>query len=216
MHLNPVATELTTAATDGLLGILCFVLVWRLIRLRVNAAWKRRLWCGVVGLLGLASVLGAVAHGLDLSVRVRGILWWPLYWSLGLTVALFFVGGIYDWRGERAARTVLPWAVAIGTGFFALTQILGGAFLIFVVYEGVAMVAALAIYIVLGTSGRLPGAGLIALGIALSIAAAAVQASPLRVDLIVPLDHNGLFHLVQIVATLTLARGLSTGLHARR
>jgi hypothetical protein len=215
MQLNPSATELTTAATDAALGLLCLAVLWRLVASPVNATWKRALWCWVFGLLGLASVLGAVAHGLELSESVRSALWQPLYLSLGLTVALFLIGGIYDWRGEAAARALLPWAVGIGVSFFALTQLAGGAFLIFVVYEATAMLATLAMYVFLSTTGRLAGAGMITVGIGLSIVAAAVQASALSVRLIVPFDHNGLFHLVQLTATAALANGLRRGLETK-
>ena len=212
MQLNPSATELTTAATDAALGLLCLVIVLRLVAVPVNATWKRALWCWVFGLLGLASVLGTVVHGFELSESVLQILWRPLYLSLGLTVALFLAGGVRDWRGEAAARALLPWAIGLGAGFFALTQLLGGAFLIFVLYEAAAMVATLAMYVFLSTTGHLAGAGMIALGIGLSIVAAAVQASALSVWLIVPFDHNGLFHLVQLTATAALASGVGRGL----
>ena len=215
MQLNPSATELTTAATDAAVGLLCLVVLWRLRAIPAKATWKRALWCWVFGLLGLASALGAVVHGLELSESVRGVLWRPLYLSLGLTVALFVIGGIYDWRGEAAARALLPWAAGMGASFFALTQLLSGAFLIFVVYEATAMVATLAMYVLLSRTGRLVGAGMIAVGIGLSIVAAAVQASPLRVRLIVPFDHNGLFHLVQLIATAVIATGLRRGLETQ-
>jgi hypothetical protein len=152
---------------------------------------------------------------LKLSESVRAVLWQPLYLSLGLSVALILIGGIYDWRGEVAARTLLPWAVAIGASFFALTRLLGGAFLIFVVYEATFMVATLAIYVFLSTTGRLAGAGMITVGIGLSIVAAAVQASAFSVRLIVPFDHNGLFHLVQLTAIAALANGLRRGLETK-
>ena len=213
--LAPSATELTTAATDAALGLLCFVVLLQLVAIPVGATWKRAVWCWVFGLLGLASVLGAVVHGFQLSESVQATLWRPLYLSLGLTVALFLVGGTYDWRGETAARALLPWAIGIGASFFALTQLLGGAFLIFVVYEALAMVATFAMYVFLSTTGRLAGSGTIALGIALSIVAAAVQASAISLRLIVPFDHNGLFHLVQLMATAAFANGLRRGLETK-
>jgi hypothetical protein len=215
MQLNPSATELTTAATDAALGLLCLGVLLRLGAIDVSATWKRALWCWVFGLLVVASVLGTVVHGLELSESARSVLWRPLYLSLGLTVALFLVGGIYDWRGEAAARALLPWAVGIGVSFFALIQLSSGAFLIFVVYEGAAMLATLAMYVYLSTTGRLAGAGMITVGIGLSIVAAAVQASALSVRLIVPFDHNGLFHLVQLTATAALANGLRRGLETK-
>jgi len=212
MHLVASPTELTTAATDAVLGVLCLAVLWRLAVLRVSATWKRGLWCWVFGLLTIACVLGTVVHGLELPEPVRVGLWHPLNLSLGLTVGLFLVGGVYDWRGEGAARALLPWAMALGVGFFVITQFLGGLFLTFVIYEAAALTATLAMYIALGTAGRLPGAGTVALGIGLSIVAAAIQASTLSVRVIVPFDHNGLFHLVQLVATAVLAIGLRRGL----
>jgi hypothetical protein len=216
MQLTSSATELTTAATDAAVGLLCLAVLLRLVAIPVNATWKRALWCCVFGLLGLASFLGAVVHGLELSESVRALLWRPLYLSLGLAVALFLIGGIHDWRGETAARALLPWAIGIGVSFFALTQLLAGAFLIFVVYEATAMVATLAMYLILSTTGRLAGARMITVGIGLSIVAAAVQASALSLRLIVPFDHNGLFHLVQLMATAALANGLLRGLETRQ
>lgn len=212
MHFVASPTELTTAATDAVLGVVCLTVLWRLAALRVSATWKQALWCWVFGLLTLACGLGTVVHGLELPESVRAGLWHPLNLSLGLIVGLFLVGGVYDWRGEGAARALLPWAMALGVGFFLVTRFVDGAFLTFVIFETAALTATLVMYLVLSASGRLPGAGLIALGIALSIAAAAIQASTLSVRVIVPFDHNGVFHVIQLVATAVLAAGLRRGL----
>jgi hypothetical protein len=153
-----------------------------------------------------------VAHGLDLSPTVRAALWQPLYLSLGLTVSLFLAAAVADWRGERAGRAALPWAIAAGLGFFVLTRLAGGSFGLFIVYEGIAMVATFAIYLHLWIARGRAGAGKVALGIALTLVAAAIQASSLRVRIIWPFDHNGLFHLVQMVAVLVLVGGLRQGM----
>jgi hypothetical protein len=210
--LSGSPTDLTTAATDVAMAFVCLVALVELARLRVTATWKRALWGWVLALLGLASALGAVVHGLAWSESERAAWWHPLYVLLGLSVTLFLAGGIYDWRGDASARRVLPWAVGIGLGFFPLVQLLGGAFVIFVLFETTAMVAALAIYGSLWATGRLAGAGLVTLGIGLTIVAGALQASDLSVRLILPFDHNGLFHLVQLVATVVLVAGLRRGL----
>jgi uncharacterized protein DUF6962 len=209
---NESSTELTTAATDAAMAILCVVALARLTHLHVHARWKRTLWSWVLALLGLASVLGALAHGLTWSASTRAMLWPPLYVLLGLSVTLFLVGGIYDWRGEAAARRILPWAVGAGVGFGPLVGLMGGTFLIFIMFDTTAMLAALAIYGVLAARRRVVGAGLVTTGIALTIVAGAVQASHLSVQLLVPFDHNGLFHLVQLVATTILVTGLRRGL----
>ena len=213
MHLNEPQTELTTAATDALLGRVSLTIIWWLADSRPS--WTRAIWIWLFALMSLASMLGAAAHGLMLSDRVRGLIWQPLYLSLGVTIALFVVAGVSDWRGESAARALLPWAIAVGVGFYALTTILSGAFVIFVAYEAVAMCLVLAMYVGMWLTRSTPGSPLIVLGVAISIVAAAVQASSLSARLVVTFDHNGLFHLLQLAGTIALAAGVRLALAAR-
>ncbi len=213
LPLNPSVTELTTAATDAAMGVLSLALLVDLQRRRVRSTWQRDVWSEVFGLLAAGSFLGAVAHGFDLAPNVRAQLWLPLYLALGLAVALFVVGAVGDWKGEAASRRLFPWAVAAGVGFFAASQWLGGAFIIFVIYEGVAMLLALAIYLRVAVRGE-RWAWWTASGVGLTLVAAGVQATTLRLTLVVPFDHNGLFHLVQMAATLLIAAGVRRGLGA--
>jgi len=209
--LNPISTELTTAATDIVLAAISFGCMILLLRYRAGQRQRFAIWSWVFGLLTMASLLGAVAHGLDLSPVVREWLWRPLFLSLGLVVALFVVGAVFDFRGERAARSLLLPMLGLGVGFFGVTQVLSGSFLVFVVYEAAAMLAALGMYLLLAVSRQLEGAGIIAVGVLLNIAAAAVQASNISLTVVVPLDHNGVFHLVQMVALVFLTHGLLRG-----
>ncbi|MFZ5798515.1 MAG: DUF6962 family protein [Thermodesulfobacteriota bacterium] len=214
MRLHPVPTELTTAGTDALLALLCLYCAIRLRRCRSLAPWKTGLWISVLLLLAFASALGTVAHGLDLPSHIRDLLWYPLYLCLGMTVALFAVGAILDWQGTLIARRVLPWAISAALAFSAITPLLGGSFLFFLVYEALAMIGALCIYAGLARRG-LPGSGLIAAAITLTLLAAAVQASDLSLTLLLPFDHNGLFHLVQMPAIVLLCLGLQKNLHRK-
>jgi hypothetical protein len=168
----------------------------------------------VFGLVALSSFLGAIAHGFILSPELRNILWQPLYLILGIDVVLFVLGGVADWSGEKTARHLLPGAMVIGILFYSLTRILEGNFLVFVVYEGAAMIAAMAIYGTLAVRQQLPGAATIAAGIGLTLIAAAIQASSLGFTVIWPFDHNGLFHLVQMAALLTIGCGVRTMLRS--
>ena len=215
MALNSVTTELVTGATDGLLALESLVLVLWLWRTPTADRWRAGLWCWVFGVLAFSSVLGTIAHGFELRVATRDLLWKPLYFSLGILVALFMVGAIHDWRGQPSARRFLPWAVAAGMVFFLLSQFLGGAFVIFVAYEATALLGALAIYSYLAAARRLKSAGLVALGVLLNLAAAGVQVSHASIHFIVPLDHNGLFHIVQMLAAATLGLGLQQGMRPR-
>ena len=212
MHLIESASELTTGITDALLAVECVAIVAWLLRSPATDRWRTMLWSGAFSLLGLASLLGALAHSLTMPPSVRAALWKPLYLCLGIVVALFVVGALADWRGQKLGRRLVPWAVAVGALFFAATQLGSGAFILFVLYEGLAMSAALVVYSMLAATRRLQGAALIALAVLLNLVAAGVQASSLSVHLLIPFDHNGLFHLVQMLSLATLAWGLRLGL----
>jgi uncharacterized protein DUF6962 len=207
MQLNPSPTELTTAATDALLGILCLTLLTRLRRLTASGL-RKSVWAWVFRLLVLSSALGALAHGLVLSESVRAMSWHALYLSLDLAVALFFVGAVADWQGEAAARRLIPWAGGVGVAFWTLSRFSDGSFVVFVAYEALTMSAALAIYVFLAFGRHLAGADRISVGIGLSLVAAAIQASRLSLRAVVPFDHNGLFHVVQMSATIVIASGV--------
>jgi hypothetical protein len=213
MQFNPAQTELTTAATDVALGIMavgCAAYLWRFNGYDI---WKVGLWCWVFALLAGAALLGAVAHGFVWSTRTWNLLWVPLFLLLGITVALFVVGAVYDWRGLAAARFSLPIMVLLALVFFVVTQAASGAFLVFVLYEATAMIFALAVYGYLALGGSTSGMGLMTLGVALNVFAAAIQATrSVSFTLIWQFDHNGVFHLVQMVALAVLAGGIRSSL----
>jgi hypothetical protein len=211
MDLNPVPTELTTAATDAMLAVLAVASIRWLAGRRSRQPDRITLWILVLGLLAVASSLGAIAHGLDLSETTRYLLWQPLFLSLGLVVALFVVAAVYDGFGPRAARRLLIPALVAGGGFYLLTLVFPGTFLVFVLYEATAMIAAIGLYFRLALRSGERWTWLMVIGITLNLAAAAIQATEtVRLDVGVPLDHNGVFHLVQMVALVALVAGIGS------
>ena len=212
MPLINSPTELTTSATDALLAIECTVIIALLLRTAPADRWRTNLWCWVFGLLAIASFLGALAHGLEMPKSMRTALWAVLYLSLGMLVVLFSVGTVADWRGRIAAMRLVPWGIGASAAFFGLTALLGGKFIVFIVYAATILLSALAIYTFLAVTRRLQGAAVMALAILLNLAAAAVQASNLSLHLVFSFDHNGLFHLVQIVSTAILGLGVHLGM----
>lgn len=206
--LASLTTERTTAVTDLLLGLVVGAGILRLRR-SVPPGWRRGIWTAALGAFGVSALLGAVAHGLALDDRLRDALWQPLYLLLGLAVALFVVGAVGDWRGERAARAILPAAVVAAAVFYLATRITAGDFRVFVAFEAVALLFTLAVYGALAGRGR-PGAATVAGALAVSLAAGAIQAGDsLTVRIGWDFDHNGLYHLVQIVGVVLLVRGLT-------
>ncbi|MGD8293631.1 MAG: hypothetical protein PVF37_18105 [Desulfobacterales bacterium] len=206
---NP--TEKTTAVTDILLALTAFggiaYLQWP--QLFSDKLWKINIWSGAIGLIGLAAALGAVAHGLVLSGNFYHRIWLVLNMALGLAVSLFVVGVVYDLWGFEISRATLPIMLIVGLGFFLMTMLYPGIFFLFIVYETVALVFALGAYIYLTVQAVLPGAWLIAFGILVSIIAAGIQANKsVFLKFIWVFDHNGIYHLVQVIGLLLLLMGL--------
>jgi hypothetical protein len=213
MQLIESPTERTTAATDALLAALALRYAAELVGYRRLHPWKAWIWAGVFGSVGVAGALGAVVHGLHMPEGRRAVLWRPLTLILGVTVALFADGAAGDLLGERAARRALPGLLLGALAFYALSQRLQRGFLVFIIYEAVAMLFALGAYARLAQGGRLGGAQQMAAGVLLSILAAAAQASSLRLTILgAPFDHNGIFHIVQIAGLPLLAAGLRASL----
>jgi hypothetical protein len=214
MNLAASPTEITTSVTDAVLAIECVVVLAWLLMMPSGNRWRVGLWCWVFGLLAFASLLGSIAHGIEMPLTWQAALWKPLNLTLGLVVALFMVGAFFDWQGRVLARRLVPWSLGLGSIFFGVMEIFNGGFILFDVYVAMAMAAALAIYAALAAAHRLKGAGVVATAICLNLTAAGVQASSLSFNIIVPFDHNGLFHFVQMAAIAMLGWGLSLGMKA--
>jgi hypothetical protein len=218
VQFTDVPTEQTTAATDVLVSIIAavFAVVLAVIGEKSDKT-KGRIWSATLSLLAVASGLGAIAHGLQMSESTNEIIWMPLNLALGLTVALFVVGAVYDLRGFSIPRALTPIMLAVGAVFFGVTLIMPGSFIIFVIYEAAAMLFALVTYISLAARRTLRGAWMMTVGVFTSIIAAAVQASgTVHFTLIWEFDSNGAFHLIQIAGLVFLVAGLYADLAARR
>jgi hypothetical protein len=216
MEFIDIPTEQTTAVTDAISACMAIAAAVFLHRIRQNKQWKTTLWIWVFGLQALAALLGSIAHGFKMSRVFQSFLWYPLYLSLGLLVALFIVAVVYDIWGTVVARRVLPMMLVIGVGFFGMTFVLPDNFIVFIVYETVVMFFALGGYTWLAYRGFLDGAYLIAIGIFVSIIAAGAQAiSALSFTFIWTFDHNGIYHLIQMIGIVFLVAGLRKSLCSR-
>ena len=209
MEYIDIPTEQTTAVTDAFLAVMAITCAVYLHRMGHKNSWKTTLWVWASGLLALAAIIGTIVHGFKMSKAFQTFLWYPLYLSLGLLVALFIVAVVYDIWGEAVARRVLPIMLVIGVGFFSITLVWPDNFLVFIIYEAVVLLFALGGYIWLAWRGHLEGAWFIAAGIFLTIIAAGVQATnAFSFTFIWSFDHNGVYHLIQMVGIVSLAAGL--------
>ena len=216
MKLVRDPAEQTTAATDIILALIAFGGVLLLLGspVKTGGPWRIHIWSAAIGSIGLAATLGAAAHGLVLKPRLHSRIWMVLNMALTLAVSLFVVGVINDLWGARLSQKALPFVLLTGLGFYLTTLIYPGIFLLFIVYEGLALVLALCAYLFLAIRGE-PGAEYMAGGILLSIVAAGLQASKkISFTLIWTFDHNGIYHIAQTLGLLLLIAGVwisSTG-----
>jgi cation transport ATPase len=199
--------ERSTAATDLMLATAAVIYAKTFYTQKQRDPLRAYLWSSVFVSLGLAAGLGAAAHGLHMSSARHRLLWHHIYACLSVSVALMAAIATYDrWGSVALRRSILP-LLSLAILCFIVTRILRRSFLVFVVYEALAMLYALVLYGSL-VRRRYPGSQAISMGIALSVCAAFVQRSRLHARVgCVDLDHNGLFHLLQLVALPFIGHG---------
>jgi hypothetical protein len=212
MGFIEIPTEQTTAFTDLVLSIIAVGFAFYLARSEKNVGsrFRTRIWTLILLFLGLSAGLGAVAHGFEMSDSLNRWVWHPLNLGLGMTIAFFVVAVVKDVWGRKQAGKMIWAMVTASMLFFLVTVFIPGSFLVFIIYEALAMLGAFIAYFLLTLRKKLPGAGLISLGILLTIIAAGVQASEaVNFTLIWEFDHNGLFHMIQMIALPFLVLGVT-------
>jgi len=213
MTFTPVIAEQTTAATDLALGMMALVLFARLRKLPAVDLLKRRYWSWMFGFLGIASFLGTIVHGLELPVQLHKAIWHILYLSLGMTVAFFAIGAMHELLGGKISRRLMPWILATALLFYLITVIIPGSFLVFTVYEAIALSGALGIYLYLSFRKQYLSYYIMVIGIAISILAAVVQAlGKAHLTLVWEFNHNGIFHLIQLTGAIFVYLSLAISL----
>jgi len=205
-----IATEQTTAATDLVIAILAVWAAWKVFHNGYPVSpLKARIWIWIFVLLAFGALLGAIAHGIQMDGNMNFLIWQPLNLSLGLSISLFAAAAILDWREGSLQKGIVPVLLTMGFVFYLTTVFIPGSFLVFIIYEAVIMLFALTVYIILAIRQRIEGSWWVVFGILLSIIAAVIQATEtLKFTVIWEFDHNGIFHLVQILGIVFLVKGL--------
>ncbi|MGA1792342.1 MAG: DUF6962 family protein [Thermoplasmatota archaeon] len=213
MGFIDIPTEQTTAFTDLILSALAVLTAVYIARKGGRQeSFRKLIWFWAFMFLSIAAIVGAIAHGFEMSDSLRDGVWNIINFSLGMTIALFLVGTVRDLKGDAFSLKFLYVMIAISLVFFIVTVLVPGIFLVFIIYESIAMVCALGTYAYLFFKKRFPGSGLIALAILITMIAAAIQATEtITFTLIWEFDFNGLFHMVQMIALPFFAVGISKG-----
>jgi hypothetical protein len=141
MKLVDSPTERTTAATDVILSAAATGAATYLQLLPQGGSGRTDLWSWSFGLIALSAGCGAAFHGLVLADAVRKALWHVLTVCLALAISLFVVAVFQDGGGTEAARVALPIMLAAGLLIFGISRMLPGLFIVFILYEALALLA---------------------------------------------------------------------------
>lgn len=212
-----IPTEQTTAFTNVILGMVCLVLVRRLQHYASQDYLRVRCWQSLLVFLSVAAFIGAFAHGVVISEATYEALWKPLLLILGVVIANMALVALYDLYGAVALWRAGPLLLLVAIAFFAVTYLEGATFLVFILYQMIGMLFAFFVYLLLGVKKRLRGAFGIAGGVVLQLVAGGIQASgPFEVKCVWLFDHNGIFHMVGLIATCVMVWGMTRGFPAMR
>ena len=202
-------TEMTTAITDVILAAQSAAAIYVIRRKTVTRPMWTQVWAWVFALLSIASLIGAAAHGLEMAASIESAIWSPAYLALGLTMALFVIAAITMSVGHEKSRRFLLPAVMVASAFFTITQIWSDSFLLFVIYECIAMAMSLTLYTMCFWQRKAKESGYLATGVLVGILAAVIDTQKtLHLTLIWEFNNHGVFHLVQMISLLLLTIGL--------
>ena len=189
-------SEPMTLATDYLLALLTAVLAVLILR-ATDRQQARRLWGIAFSALALGAALGGTYHGFRLEV-----LWKPTVFAVGLASFGMICGSAY-----ATTRGPLRYALLA----FASLKVI--AFVIWISHDdryigvvGDTGVSFAVVALLHAFAWRRAGSPWILGGVALSVLAAAAQASGF--DLHRHFNHNDLYHVVQALAMLAYYAGI--------
>lgn len=212
--------EMTTAITDGLLGILAFFLAYRL---KDAVMLRTRIWKYVFAGIGLSGILGVPAHafhqiaGLNPpNLQAQTYYWAFLGFSLFLMASLLAVAVLYDISGESFLKRNIKIVTVLGLLFYtlylvvAVFQIIAEYFIVFVGYSAIIMLFALISYFVMALRRRNSSMFIIVAAILAAIFANLVQASgAVSFTAIWKFDSNSVYHFIMMISLLLFYRGVA-------
>lgn len=227
MLLNPpgimdfidIPTEQTTAVTDLInfflaIGLGILISRWR----NPRDEGRSRYWSLIFFLLGFASGLGFLAHGFEMSDTLRRIIWMPLNLSLGLAISCFLIIVILELWGPKTSAKAYPVLIGIGCGFFTVTLLIPGTFILFIIFMGITMILAFAAYIYLSVTRKHFHykliTGIITTAFLCSFLFMIIHAiGDLQVKIIWEFDQNSFFHVLMSFAMIVLTFGIRSQLN---
>lgn len=200
-------TEPMTMATDFVLAAQGFFYAWFLGRhARREGRLAMLFWARAFAAMAVGALAGGIAHGFAVPLGVTGqrLVWKATVWAIGLASFLLLASAVTATFRPAVRRWLLALA-AVKLGVYSVWMAWHDDFL-FVIWDyGVSLLVVAALSLPSRLRRPRGGEGWILAGIAVSLAAAAVQRS--GVELHRHLNADVLYHLIQMVGLYLLYRG---------
>lgn len=197
-----ILQEPLTVLTDYLLSALAFFFFVRLTgRFRANASRFELLWGLMFFMISAGAAFGGTAHGFKgyFPQTVQAAVWKGAVFSIGLA-SFFMLAAYFERVFQGGVRSLLTAAAVLKLAVYLIVMTFQDRF-VFVIADYLFSMAAVLVLSMVSLKGGDRGALYIVLGITVSFAAAGVQMSSLFLG---PLNHNDLYHVLQMAACLLL------------
>lgn len=200
--------EPVTMATDYVLAIANAYFGWHLLRVSGRPA---KFWSSGFLALSAAAAAGGSYHGMRaaLDPGIVAVLWQTAEFAIGIG-SLCLLLGVAELYASGRWLTGLR-VLALAKFLVYMVSIAGSDEYVFAIYDsGVTVAVSIAIALVALRLWHHPSTGWLLAGYGVSILAAFVQLSGLRLS--EHFNHNDLYHLIQLIAmTLLFRAGLDFG-----
>lgn len=195
--------EPAVALTDYGIAALCALFAARLARADRPTGGLRAWWALFFAAVGAGALAGGTVHGLFPGAGpVHDLLWRLTLLAIGLAAFAGWGIGARMLLAPAPARALTAAAGALYAGYGVVVLAVSQRFAVAVVHYLPAVLFLGAAFVVAAGRGR-PGARRGLLGLALTLAAAALQQTRATLG---PIDHNTLYHLVQALGLWLLYR----------
>lgn len=200
-----VINQPMTVVTNFLITAVAWWLAARLFKKREIRA--RRDWAIALVFIGTGALFGGIAHGFfaQMSPTLQVANWKGTVYSVGLGSFFALAGTLRGAPMSRHWRTAIHSYNVIALAIYAVVMIGQDRFLYVILHylPGLAWIAGIAVWT--GMRHRMPGSLALLGGVFASLVAAAIQQSGLTLHAY--LNHNDIYHLVQVGAIWLFYRG---------
>ena len=187
-------TELSSGLTNLINALLSIYFLFRLIQMDKEKK-RKLLWVITFVVFIISSLVGAFIHGIQLKQETKKILWAFLNINLYLTIATYSICIWYEAYGLKITRILIPIYTILAIGIGLYNNFIAGSYTSFVVFTIINLFLLMIILIINIRKKHYLVYFLLAI-IVFTIGSYLQTIYTLRLDLILVLDHNGIYHLM--------------------